>query len=252
MDQKIKLQQYSLEGKTLFGYSSGTDVFVTVSELVSKFGLQRVPTATLQRKKRAITQGQGDRYCPAAYLKLFKSAHAVGECARKVSVITLTQAQALLQLLAGRKLKQIGATPERMESTPEKEDARMQPVFHSPLSSTSPAISHSHHRETECAAETGEKVTSEETSHPAGVQMETEIESTHKLTSERRSRAKSQRVTHKELKEALDAMKRFYLTNYSYKRDGRQLSEVTVERTLETIRGMASLHVHVCIISLHV
>ena len=39
------------------------------------------------------------------YLRLFKAVNVVGESAKKISVIMLTQAQSLIELLAGRRLK---------------------------------------------------------------------------------------------------------------------------------------------------
>ena len=128
MDQETKLNQYSLDGKALFGYSDGTDVFVTFSQFVKEFA-QDVPTATLQRKKRAVIESP-DQYCPTKYLKLFKSVNAIGESAKKISVITLTQAHSLIALLAGRRLKhaQSPAVVERVESTAmEEEGGRMYP-----------------------------------------------------------------------------------------------------------------------------
>ena len=117
MDLETKLNQYTLDGKALFGYSDGTDVFVTFSQFVKEFA-QGIPSATLQRKKRAVIQSL-EQYCPTKYLRLLKSANVIGESARKVSVITLPQAQSLLALLEGRRLKH-GKSPavaERVEST---------------------------------------------------------------------------------------------------------------------------------------
>ena len=127
-DQETKLNQYSLDGKTLFGYSDGTHVFVTFSQFVKEFA-QSVPTATLQRKKRAVIESP-EQYCPTKYLKLFKSVNAIGGSAKKISVITLTQAHSLVALLAGRRLKraQSPAVVERVESTAmETEGGRMHP-----------------------------------------------------------------------------------------------------------------------------
>ena len=130
MEQEtLKLQQYQVDDKLLFGYSDGTNVFVTFNEFIKKFA-QSIPPATLQRKKRAVIQSCEERHCPAKYLRLFKAVNVVGESARKISVITLTQAQSLIELLAGRRLKyvQSPAVTEKVESTTmETEDARMLP-----------------------------------------------------------------------------------------------------------------------------
>ena len=77
-----------------------------------------------------MIQSCEERHCPAKYLQLFKAVNIVGESAKKISVITLMQAQSLIELLAGRRLKyvQSPAVAEEVESTTmETEDARMLP-----------------------------------------------------------------------------------------------------------------------------
>ena len=60
-----------------------------------------------------------ERHCSAKYLRLFKTVNVVGKSAKKISVIMLTQAQSLIELLAGRRLKHVQSTAvaEEVEST---------------------------------------------------------------------------------------------------------------------------------------
>ena len=118
-----KLQQYQLNDKLLFSYCDRTNVFVMFNEFIMEIA-QSIPPATLQRKKWAVIQPHEERHCSEKYLQLFKTVNAVGESTNNILVTTLTQAQLLIGLLTGRKLKM--STIQQVESTAmEIEDARM-------------------------------------------------------------------------------------------------------------------------------
>ena len=128
MEQETpKSQQYQLNDKLLFNYCDGTNVFVMFNKFIGEL-TQSTPPATLQSKKRAVIQPHEEQHCSTKYLKLFKAVNVVGESAKKISVITLLQAQSLIELLTRRRLKYVPSTAvaDEVESTAMKiEDARM-------------------------------------------------------------------------------------------------------------------------------
>ena len=76
--ETVKLQQYQLHDKLLFGYCDGTNVFVTFNEFIREFA-QSIPPATLQRKNRAVIQPHEERHCSGKYPRLFKAVNVVGK-----------------------------------------------------------------------------------------------------------------------------------------------------------------------------
>ena len=120
-----ELQQYQINDKLLHGYCVGKNVYVTFSEFIKQFA-KDIPPATLQRKKRAVIHANQEQYCPAKYLRLLKEANAVGEGAKKVSVMTLSQAETLVELIAGRKFKRV-ESPAATTETPTAIDSGSAP-----------------------------------------------------------------------------------------------------------------------------
>ena len=246
MDQETKLNQYSLDGKTLFGYSDGIDVFVTFGQFVKEFA-QSTPTATLQRKKREAIQSS-EQYCPTKYLRLFKSVNAVGESAKRISVITLTQAQALVALLAGRRLKHVQspAVAERMESTAMETEggSRMQPD--ESKSNANPALGPAVESSLETQNPTSPRpalvppVTETElTLSESDVSLENSREGALAIAPGKKKK-RSLKVNlelHNELAKDLVEMRKFYTRDCNYKRDGMKLSGTTVEKSVERIQG---------------
>lgn len=91
--------------KLLFGDCKETNVFRMLN---SKF-VKSIPSATLQRKKRAVIQPHDKQNCSVRYLRQFKVANAVGRSAKKILVIAVTKAQSLIELSAGRNLKYVSS-----------------------------------------------------------------------------------------------------------------------------------------------
>ena len=105
--------------KLLFGDCKETNVFRMFNEFIKEF-VKSIPSATLQRKKRAVIQPHDEQNCSVRYLRQFKVANAVGRSTKKILVIAVTKAQSLIELFAGRNLKYVSspAVAERWKPKP--------------------------------------------------------------------------------------------------------------------------------------
>ena len=268
MNDSAALESFQLDGKNLFGYREGSDVFVAFSDFITKFSLSNIPPATLQRKKKSVLKVE--QQCPAAYLKLFKAVNAVAEKAKRVTVLTLKQAQELLEVLQGKRLKRTCSAATKLPESEEQLDTDGETE---PCSANGKPQS-THTTVAGCTAELkGPESTTLQHDHTTVVHtdeglLDPEAENlqdsddTAVLTDKhlprpsssgsrtQPERVETERVPRKKqcidldfypaLRDEMRRLQSFYLAEFNHKRDvvrGNKLSPATINKTVERIEG---------------
>lgn len=265
MNDTAALESFQLDGKNLFGYREGSDVFVAFSDFITKFSLGNIPPATLQRKKKSVLKVE--QQCPTAYLKLFKSVNAVTKNAKRVTVLTLKQAEELLQVLQGKRLKRtcsavtklpesaeqldtdVEAEPCSASGKPQSTDSTVAERTAEPKSAT---LQHDH----TSVVHTDEGVLDPEAENLQDndhTTVQTDKHFPRSSSSGSRTRpeqVETERVARKKqcidldfypaLRDEMRRLQSFYLAEFNHKRDvvrGNKLSPATINKTVERIEG---------------
>lgn len=230
----------NLSSKKFYCYREGEEIYILYNQLLEHFQLKNTSSpSTLQRKKNVVVPS--DQYCPKSTLNCLKEAGIVRKEAKKVAVLTVSQAIELLKLhqISIPDFEQQQAEGER---TPE------------PASTTAmhPEDGTDNLQQPQSPATAASSSSTVEENSLAETATETYIEpppcKKAKLTVGQRTLVKQLELSSNPVVsgETLD-LKKFWTCEANYKRKTKAISEVTFLKTRERLQCECTLYCHLLV-----
>ena len=229
-----------LGSKELYSYRDGKEVYVLYSELLQAFQLgNSISPSTLQRRKNQVAKC--DQYCNGTALLHFKEAGIVRKEAKKVAVLTISQAFQLLKvhkisLQADSSIPEQTASEEvpvhvEMERDPPPSEAGQSSIPEQTASEEVPV--HVEMERDPPPSEAGQSSIPEQTASEEA--SDTDVPAT------KRTKLQIDLPTNPAVSAEMRGLRAFWTREVNHKRGCQAISELTFHKTKERLQCKLSL-----------